>query len=143
MKPGNAFCKGIGVKFLGATYPKTIPHAFGERAVLKRMFAALARASQTWRRLVISEFELKQIEELKTERHTEVRQRTTPAALPTASRLHFSSNNKRFFEGFCGIGLCGRRSARQAGAASFKINGSWSALRLAGSTRTLEEPNKT
>jgi len=29
---------------------KIIPHAFGERAVLKLMFAALARASQTWRR---------------------------------------------------------------------------------------------
>ena len=73
---------------------KIIPHAFGERAVLKLMFAALARASQSWRRLVISEFELKQIEELQTELHTEFRQRTAPAALPTASRLHFSSNNK-------------------------------------------------
>ena len=72
---------------------KTIPHAFGERAVLKLMFAALARASQTWRRLVISEFELKQIEELQTELQTKFRQRTTAAA-PTASRLHFSSNNK-------------------------------------------------
>ena len=73
---------------------KTIPHAFGERAVLKLMFAALARASQSWRRLVISEFELKQIEELKTELQTEFRQRTTAAASSTAPRLHFSSNNK-------------------------------------------------
>lgn len=73
---------------------KIIPHAFGERAVLKLMFAALARASQTWRRLVISEFELKQIEELKIELHAEFRQRTAPAASPTASRLHFSSNNR-------------------------------------------------
>mgnify|MGYP000897044548 FL=1 len=72
---------------------KIIPHAFGERAVLKLMFAALARASQSWRRLVISEFELKQIEELKTELHAEFRQRTTPASAP-ASRIHFSSNNK-------------------------------------------------
>ena len=73
---------------------KTIPHAFGERAVLKLMFAALARASQTWRRLVISELELKQIEELNTELHTEFQQRTAPAPVPTASRLHFSSKNK-------------------------------------------------
>ena len=58
------------------------------------MFATLARASQSWRRLVISEFELKQIKELKTELHAEFRQRTAPAALPTALRLHFSSNNK-------------------------------------------------
>ncbi len=40
---------------------KIIPHAFGERAVFKLMFTALSRASQTWRRLVINEFELKQI----------------------------------------------------------------------------------
>jgi len=73
---------------------KTIPHAFGERAVLKRMFAALTRASQSWRRLVISEFELKQIEALKTKLHTEFRQRTAPVASSTAPRLHFSSNNK-------------------------------------------------
>ncbi|HPE16778.1 MAG TPA: transposase, partial [Oscillospiraceae bacterium] len=73
---------------------KIIPHAFGERAVLKLMFAALARASQTWRRLVIGEFELKQIEELNTELQAEFRQRTAPTASPTASRLHFSSNNR-------------------------------------------------
>ena len=73
---------------------KTIPHAFGERAVLKLMFAALARASQTWRRRVISAFELKQIEELKAELHAEFRQRTAPVASSTAPRLHFSSNNK-------------------------------------------------
>ncbi len=73
---------------------QTIPHAFGQRAVLKRMFAALARASQSWRRRVISEFELKQIEELQTELQTGFRQPTTVAASPTASRLLFSSNNR-------------------------------------------------
>jgi transposase-like protein len=31
---------------------KVIPHAFGERAVLKLMYAALIRASQTWKRAV-------------------------------------------------------------------------------------------
>jgi hypothetical protein len=35
----------------------------GERAVLKLMFAALMRASQTWQRIVVSEFEQCQIEE--------------------------------------------------------------------------------
>ena len=44
---------------------KVIPHAFGERAVLKLMYAALIRASETWRRVVISEFELKQLEQLR------------------------------------------------------------------------------
>ncbi|MDA8108384.1 MAG: IS256 family transposase, partial [Betaproteobacteria bacterium] len=44
---------------------KVIPHAFGERAVLKLMYAALIRASDTWKRIVISEFELKQLESLR------------------------------------------------------------------------------
>ena len=46
---------------------KVIPHAFGERAVLKLMYAALIRASESWRRLVISEFELRQLEQLRQE----------------------------------------------------------------------------
>jgi putative transposase len=40
---------------------KVIPHAFGKRAVLKLMFAALIRAAQSWRRIVISEFELRKL----------------------------------------------------------------------------------
>ena len=36
---------------------KVIPHAFGERAVMKLMYAALIRASQTWRGVMITEFE--------------------------------------------------------------------------------------
>ena len=43
---------------------KVIPHAFGERPVLKLMYAALIRASPSWRRILIQEFEQKQIEEL-------------------------------------------------------------------------------
>jgi putative transposase len=42
---------------------KVIPHAFGERAVLKLMYAALIRASETWKNVVISEFELRQLEQ--------------------------------------------------------------------------------
>lgn len=38
---------------------KTIPHAFAERAVLKLIYADLIRASDTWRRVVIPEFEVK------------------------------------------------------------------------------------
>src|SRR5213592_4367385 len=56
---------------------KVIPHAFGERAVLKLMYAALIRASQTWRRVVISDFELKQIDELRDELDQEFKERTT------------------------------------------------------------------
>jgi putative transposase len=36
---------------------KIIPHCFGERAALKLMYAAFIRASETWKQVVISEFE--------------------------------------------------------------------------------------
>jgi len=55
---------------------KVIPHAFGERAVLKLMYAALIRASQRWRRIVISEFELKHIDELRSELDRDFKERT-------------------------------------------------------------------
>lgn len=45
----------------------TIPHAFGERAVLKLMYAALQRASRTWQRVVITDFERKQLLTLREE----------------------------------------------------------------------------
>jgi len=72
---------------------KVIPHAFGERAVLKLMYAALIRASQTWRRVVISEFELKQIEELKNDLDSEFKQRTA-SAVSSASRPRIYSREK-------------------------------------------------
>lgn len=70
---------------------KIIPHAFGERAVLKLMYASLIRASETWRRVVISEFELKQLVQLRehlNQRHVE---RTAPV-VKHASRSRISSN---------------------------------------------------
>jgi hypothetical protein len=45
---------------------KVIPHAFAEKPILKLMYAALIRASQTWRRILIREFELKQIGKLRS-----------------------------------------------------------------------------
>jgi putative transposase len=72
---------------------KVIPHAFGERAVLKLMYPALLRASQTWRQIVISEFELKQAEELRAELNAEFQQRTEPVN-KLASQRHLSSRNR-------------------------------------------------
>jgi len=69
---------------------KVIPHAFGERAVLKLMYASLIRASQSWRRIVVSEFEQHQIEDLRKELDEEFRQRTT-STVTTASRSRLSS----------------------------------------------------
>ena len=72
---------------------KVIPHAFGERAVLKLMYAALIRASQTWKRVVISQFELKQIDELHAELDAEFRQRTE-AVKTNASQNQISSRKR-------------------------------------------------
>jgi transposase-like protein len=69
---------------------KVIPHAFGERPVLKLMYAALIRASQTWRRIVISEFELKQIEELRNELDKEFKERTASALQSASHRQIYS-----------------------------------------------------
>lgn len=72
---------------------KVIPHAFGERAVLKLMYAALIRASETWKNIVITQFELRQLEQLRehlNQRHVE---RTAPA-VKSASRSQISSKNR-------------------------------------------------
>jgi transposase-like protein len=70
---------------------KVIPHAFGERAVLKLMYASLIRASDTWKRIVITDFELRQLQQLRehlNERHVE---RTASPAVQSASRSRVSS----------------------------------------------------
>ena len=72
---------------------KIIPHAFGERAVLKLMYAALIRASETWRRVVISEFELKQLEQLREHLDRRHAERISPV-VKTASRSRISSNQR-------------------------------------------------
>ncbi|MGH7462433.1 MAG: hypothetical protein ACREMA_15585 [Longimicrobiales bacterium] len=61
--------------------------------MLKLMYAALMRASQTWRRVVISEFELKQIEDLKIDLDNEFKQRTA-SAVSSASRPRICSREK-------------------------------------------------
>ena len=47
--------------------------------MLKLMYAALIRASETWRRVVISEFELKQLEQLREHLNARHAERTAPA----------------------------------------------------------------
>ena len=71
---------------------KIIPHAFGERAVLKLMYAALIRASDTWRRVVISEFELKQLAQLRE--HLERRHDERVAPMKNASRSRITSTQR-------------------------------------------------
>lgn len=72
---------------------KIIPHAFGERAVLKLMYAALIRASDTWRRVVISEFELKQLTQLREHLERRHDERVAPI-VKNASRSRISSTKR-------------------------------------------------
>jgi putative transposase len=46
---------------------KIIPNAFGEKAVLKLMFAAMTRAAERWRAVKITDFERRQITALRQE----------------------------------------------------------------------------
>lgn len=73
---------------------KIIPHAFGERAVLKLMYAALIRASETWRRVVISEFELRQLEQLREHLNRRHAERTAPAVKRIGRAVNTASPHK-------------------------------------------------
>lgn len=57
---------------------KIVANAFGERAVLKLMYAALIRASESWRGIQIKPFEMKQLEALGAELDAEHRRRHEP-----------------------------------------------------------------
>jgi putative transposase len=72
---------------------KIIPHAFGERAVLKLMYAALIRAAEHWRGLRISEFEQRQLRAIREEIDNDFAARNAPAAA-TAPQSHLSSNQR-------------------------------------------------
>lgn len=75
---------------------KVIPHAFGERAVLKLMFAALIRAAERWRGLRFSEFERRQLKAIRDELDKEFVARVAPAARQpvTTSPTRLSSSDR-------------------------------------------------
>src|SRR5881296_1624551 len=64
---------------------KVIPHAFGERAVLKLIYAALIRAAERWRGLRITEFEQRQLRAIQEEIDKDFTARNAPAASPTVT----------------------------------------------------------
>jgi len=72
---------------------KVIPHAFGERAVLKLMYAALIRAAERWRSLKMTEFERRQLQAIRDELNRAHAERTAPVASAgaTASPTRLSS----------------------------------------------------
>jgi len=73
-----------------------IPHAFGERAVLKLMYAALIRAAERWRGLKMTEFEQRQLKAIRDELDRAHTERTAPVvhATVTASPTRLSSKNQ-------------------------------------------------
>ena len=71
---------------------KVIPHAFGERAVMKLMFAALMRASQTWRGVTITDFERRQLQTLHDELEIEFSTQTAALIKPVSRSTIYSKN---------------------------------------------------
>jgi putative transposase len=58
---------------------KIIPHAFGERPVLKLMYAAVIRAADRWRGIPIGEFEQRQLRAIREELSRAHAERVAPA----------------------------------------------------------------
>ena len=75
---------------------KVIPHAFGERAVLKLMYAALIRAAERWRGIRVTEFEQRQLKAIRDELDRDHAERTASAVRPniTASQSRLSSKDR-------------------------------------------------
>jgi transposase-like protein len=72
---------------------KVVPHAFGERPVLKLMYAAVIRAADRWRGLTVGEFERRQLKAIRDELDRAHAARTAPAVrpVPSASPIKLSS----------------------------------------------------
>jgi putative transposase len=64
---------------------KVVAHAFGERPVLKLMYAAVIRAADRWRGLTVSEFKQRQLKAIREELDRAHTERTAPAVKPTSS----------------------------------------------------------
>ena len=63
---------------------KIIPHAFGERPVLKLMYAAVIRAADRWRGIQVGEFEQRQLRAIREELNRAHAERVAPV-IPRAS----------------------------------------------------------
>jgi transposase-like protein len=75
---------------------KVIPHAFGERAVLKLVYAALIRATERWRGIRITDFEQRQLKAIRDEidRDFTARNASATGATVTAAPTRLSSNDR-------------------------------------------------
>jgi transposase-like protein len=75
---------------------KIIPNAFGERPVLKLMYAAMIRAADRWRGITVGEFEQRQLRAIREELDRAHAERVRPAVRPnaSASAVKLSSKNR-------------------------------------------------
>jgi len=75
---------------------KIIPHAFGERPVLKLMYAAMIRAADRWRGITVGEFEQRQLKTIREELDRAHAERVRPVVKPRegASPVRLSSKNR-------------------------------------------------
>jgi transposase-like protein len=75
---------------------KVIPHAFGERAVLKLMYAALIRAAEHWRGIRVTEFEQRQLKAIRDEIDNDFTARNDPvtSTTVTAAPTRLSSKDR-------------------------------------------------
>jgi transposase-like protein len=75
---------------------EVIPHAFGERAVLKLMYAAPIRAAERWRGIRTTEFERRQPKAIRDELDRDHAERTAPAVRSniTAPQPRLSSKDR-------------------------------------------------
>jgi transposase-like protein len=64
---------------------KIIPHAFGERPVLKLMYAAVIRAAERWRGIAVGEFEQRQLRAVREELGRAHAERVAPAVVAKAT----------------------------------------------------------
>jgi hypothetical protein len=73
-----------------------IPHGFGERAVLKLVYAALIRAAEHWRGIRITEFEQRQLKVIRDEIDRDFTARNAPVngATVTAAPTRLSSKDR-------------------------------------------------
>jgi len=66
---------------------KVIPHAFGERPMLKLMYAAVIRASNNWKKIQMTAFERQQLDIIRQELADEFHRRHNPAVKKTPPQI--------------------------------------------------------
>lgn len=99
-----------------------IPHAFGERAVMKLMFVALIRTGQIRRGIPINDFKRRQLDALREELNVKLNRRhaTAPASAWCTTRVRLQRcepANRR-----CLLGAYGRAiPSRRSGAAAAQV----------------------